>query len=457
MRLVYRICICLGMLLAAAVPADAKRVALVIGNAAYKETSTLANPRNDAEDVAAALKRLGFDVLSGFDLDKRAMERLIREFDQKLQGSEVGLFFFAGHGVQVSGQNHLVPIDARLAAEGDVDFESLPLSLVLSRMERHAKTSIVLLDACRDNPLARNLARSMGTRSAGVGQGLAEVRTGVGSLISFSTQPGNVALDGKGRNSPYTEALKRQLETEGQDILSVLAAVRGDVVKSTEGRQVPWEHTSLLGPVVLKAAQATTARPSSPPDANGRRASVEAAAADAWPLVKDASDPAVLEAFLKRYADTFYGDLARINLAKLKQSGAAAAAIAAKAAAPTVALGSCKGPTIWLHNGSEMRLVAEGKKRSFVYHLPRTGLAEVGIKEGTVLFSGERTGNRYEGMARRFSIKCANRDYKVGGEITDERRISLLGTVQGQDPKTCRPGPMYDDELEFEFVRCLSP
>jgi len=241
--------------LTGSVASSEKRLALVIGNAAYKEAPPLANTRNDATDMSAVLRRLGFDVLEGFDLDKREMKRLIRRFDKALAGADVALFFYSGHGLQVSGQNYLVPIDARLGAEGDLDFESVPLRLVLSRMEREAKTSLVLLDACRDNPLTRNLARSMGTRSANLGQGLAEVRTGVGTLISFSTQPGNVALDGVGqRNSPYTTALLREIEIPGRDLLTTLAAVRGTVVRATDGRQVPWEHTSLLGPVILKTS-----------------------------------------------------------------------------------------------------------------------------------------------------------------------------------------------------------
>jgi hypothetical protein len=245
--------------------AEAGRVALLIGNAAYKETAALANPRNDANDLADVLKRLNFEVMVGFDLSKREMERLIRQFDQKLVGAEIALFFYAGHGIQVGGKNHLIPIDARLSAEGDIDFESLPLELVTRRMEREAKTSIIILDACRDNPLAKNLARTMGTRSTDIGAGLAEVRTGVGTLISFSTQPGNVALDGTGRNSPFTSALLRQIEVKGRDIMTTLAAVRGDVLSATRGKQVPWEHTSLLGPVILSGPAIDTASPIAPP------------------------------------------------------------------------------------------------------------------------------------------------------------------------------------------------
>ena len=310
--------VAVALLLVMPTQAQARRIALVIGNGAYKETAALTNTRNDATDVSAALKRLQFEVLEGLDLDKRAMERLIRQFDQKLSGADIALFFYAGHGIQVAGQNHLVPVDARLAAEGDIDFESLPLDLILRRMEREAKTSVVLLDACRDNPLARNLARTMGTRSANIGQGLAEVKTGIGTLISFSTQPGNVALDGQGRNSPYATALLKQIEAPDRDVLSMLAAVRGEVVRSTGGKQVPWEHTSLLGPLVLTAsASAAPTNPAPAAPATPSPPSKNTEAADAWPRVMDSTSTAVLEAFIRRYSDTIYGDLAKARLADL--------------------------------------------------------------------------------------------------------------------------------------------
>ncbi len=324
-------CLLQGLAFGAPGCAAGNRIALVIGNASYQETAQLKNTLHDAADVSAALKRLGFVVLEGIDLDKRAMERLIREFDKKLTGAEVALFFYAGHGLQVAGQNYLVPTDARLAAEGDVDFESIPLRLVLSRMEREARTSLVLLDACRDNPLARNLARTMGTRSTGVGQGLAEVRTGVGTLISFSTQPGNVALDGDSRNSPYTGALLKQLEVPGRDVLGALAAVRGEVVRATGGKQVPWEHTSLLGPVVLKAGTSGAAAPTL---ATPGGASSLSAAERHWDEVQQSTSIRELEAFARRYAGTFHADLAQARIEDLKAKVAAASPPAIAAVRP---------------------------------------------------------------------------------------------------------------------------
>jgi hypothetical protein len=295
-----------------------RRVALVIGNAAYQNTAPLNNPSNDATDVAGVLQRLDFEVVEGRDLDKRAMERLIRQFGTKLAGADVALFFYAGHGLQVGGQNYLVPTDARLVAEGDVDFESLPLNLVIKQMEREAKTSIVMLDACRDNPLSRNLARTMGTRSAAVGQGLAEVRTGVGTLIAFSTQPGYIALDGQGRNSPYTEALLKYAEVPGKDVSGVLVDVRNDVLKATNGKQVPWEHTSLTGQVYLRSISAPAA--AADPGAPATKSYDKEIEIAFWNSVKDSKSPAVVEAYLERYPRGTFAGLARVMVAQLKEA-----------------------------------------------------------------------------------------------------------------------------------------
>lgn len=279
-----------------------RRIALVIGNSTYQHTAALENPRNDAGDMAAALERLGFEVIVGIDLDKRSMERTIRQFGVKLADADLALFFYAGHGLQVSGQNYLMPADARLSSEGDVDFESIPLHLVLKQMEREAKTGLLLLDACRDNPLARNLARTMGTRSSQVGQGLAEVRTGVGTLIGFSTQPGNVALDGTGRNSPYVAALLKHIEAPNKDIGATLINVRNDVVHATGGKQVPWEHTSLMHEIVLSR---TTAPELGQP---GYDKDMELAF---WNAVKDSRSAEVLQTYLDRFPKGTFAGLAR--------------------------------------------------------------------------------------------------------------------------------------------------
>jgi phosphate transport system substrate-binding protein len=242
-----------------------KRVALVIGNSAYQHAGELANTRNDATDMAAALRAHGFQVIDGFDLDKPAFERKVRDFAAALVGAEVGVFFYAGHGMQVSGQNYLVPIDAQLKTPSALDFEMVRLDLVQRTMEREAPTNILFLDACRDNPLAPNLARAMGTRSTDIGRGLAAAESGIGTLISFSTQPGNVALDGAGRNSPFAGALLKQLTSSNDDLSAMLIAVRNDVMRETQRRQVPWEHSALTGRFYFSpGAGAPAAQPSAP-------------------------------------------------------------------------------------------------------------------------------------------------------------------------------------------------
>jgi uncharacterized caspase-like protein len=226
--------------------AAAKRVALVVGNGAYVEAGTLANPVNDAAEMAKALTQSGFDTVLGLDLDRRGFDEKLRAFSRSLDDADVAVLFYAGHGLQVSSRNYLVPVDARLKTERDLDFEAIGLDFILRQMEsgRDGKTNIVFLDACRDNPLARNLARSMGTRSASVGQGLAEVHTGVGTFIAFSTQPGNVALDGQGRNSPFAAALSKHV-LDRRNLNALMIEVRNDVLKATGGRQVPWDHSAL--------------------------------------------------------------------------------------------------------------------------------------------------------------------------------------------------------------------
>ena len=229
-----------------------KRVALIIGNSAYQHTAQLKNPSNDASDMAEKLKQLGFEVIDGTDLSKAEMERRIRTFAARLDDADVGLFFYAGHGFQVDGKNFLAPIDASLKSDADVDFEAIELDLVLKQMERNARVSIVFLDACRDNPLASNLAQS---RSLQLGRGLAQVEKAVGMMIAFSTQPGNVALDGEGRNSPFTHALLTHIDQQGTTINDLMVEVRKDVLAETGGKQVPWENSSLTGQFYFKPSE----------------------------------------------------------------------------------------------------------------------------------------------------------------------------------------------------------
>jgi tetratricopeptide (TPR) repeat protein len=234
------------------VAALGRRVALVIGNSNYRYANPLPNPANDAADISQMLRRLGFDVIEGLNLDRRGMEDRIRAFGRKLEaGADLALLFYAGHGMQVGGRNYLIPVDAKLERSGDLTLDTIELGQILVQMEAEKRVNLVFLDACRDNPLARSFARSLGTRSASVGSGLAPVQSAIGTMIAYATQPDNVALDGEGRNSPFTTALLKYIATPKLEIGSIMKRVRADVIATTREKQVPWDHSSLVGDVIL--------------------------------------------------------------------------------------------------------------------------------------------------------------------------------------------------------------
>jgi len=238
-----------------AVPSFAagKRLALVIGNGAYRHAPELLNPRNDAEAMSKLLKQMGFEVIAGLDLDKDGMERSIREFARKAPSVDLALFFYAGHGLQIGSHNYLVPIDAKVEEATAVDFELFNLDqTVMKYLGGESKVGIVMLDACRNNPLSRSLARAFGaTRSGEIGMGLAPVHGQGGLLVSFATAPGEVAADGEGVNSPYTTALLKHLPTAELEVELALKRVSREVYLSTGRQQQPWHNSALREEVYL--------------------------------------------------------------------------------------------------------------------------------------------------------------------------------------------------------------
>jgi uncharacterized caspase-like protein len=192
-------------------------------------------------------------VIKGIDLDKAGMEDAIRQFARKAPQADITLLFFAGHGLQIGSRNYLVPVDARLAEEADVKFELLDVQeTIVDLMGRDGSTGIVLLDACRNNPFAEKLARSFSsTRAATIAEGLAPMRGAGGMLIAFATAPGNVAQDGEGPNSPFTNALLRHFAEPGVEIEQMMKRVRNDVFTDTKGRQEPWQNSSLRSELFL--------------------------------------------------------------------------------------------------------------------------------------------------------------------------------------------------------------
>ena len=211
--------------------ATEQRIALVIGNSSYKD-APLANPVNDATDIANALRQAGFKVILKRNANTRDMRQAIREFGGELRRAQVGLFYFAGHGIQVKGANYLVPVGADIASEADTEDLAIDANYALRTMEEaQVKVSIVILDACRNNPYARSF------RSAA--RGLAQMSAATGSVIAYATAPGSVAADGQGRNGVYTKHLLASLAQSNTDILKVFQRTRAEVVKETGGKQTP--------------------------------------------------------------------------------------------------------------------------------------------------------------------------------------------------------------------------
>src|ERR1041385_2407984 len=219
-----------------------KRLALVIGNAHYQFTGALKNPVNDARAIASSLRNLGFEVMESEDVNQAQMKQAINAFGVKLKDYDVGLFYYAGHGVQAKGVNYMVPVEADLKAEEQIEFDCVAADRVLAFMDAaSAKVNLIVLDACRNNPFARSWQRSAG------GGGLAMMDAPKGSLIAYATSPGRTASDGETSNGLYTSALLKFMRNPSLTIEQVFKQVRNEVSDKSGGAQIPWEVTSLTG------------------------------------------------------------------------------------------------------------------------------------------------------------------------------------------------------------------
>jgi tetratricopeptide (TPR) repeat protein len=235
-----------------------RRVALVIGNNAYAHVRPLPNPANDARAMAKSLRDIGFVVTEGTDLGRTAMQATIRDFLRDAARSQVAVVYYAGHGVQIDGRNYLVPIDIEFRAGSGMTDTMMDMDTIMAGLDDQVRTNILILDACRNNPMAPKLASAGPARDIETGSGLAAPAAlgagstlGAGTLIAFATAPGQVALDGEGVNSPFSAALSRHIGTPGLEVQQMLTRVRAEVVAATRGKQVPWSNSSLLGEVYL--------------------------------------------------------------------------------------------------------------------------------------------------------------------------------------------------------------
>ena len=306
---------------------SAQRVALVIGNSNYAHAPILPNPRNDASDIGAALERLGFAVTRLENADRNSLWQGLQEFKRAASVSKVAAVFYAGHGIEVDQRNFLVPVDARLASDQDVEFEAVPLDLVMRALDGASELRLVILDACRDNPFAAKMQRSGATRS--IGRGLARLEPSEQMLVAYAAEAGTVASDGDGRNSPYTAALLRHIEEPGLELDLMFRHVRDSVLSSTGGSQKPFTYGSLSSqgayltgrPAVESTVVSTVVSGQSgssggvPTEPNS--GSFELAF---WESIKNSKDPADFQAYITQFPSGTFTALARNNIQRLNSA-----------------------------------------------------------------------------------------------------------------------------------------
>jgi uncharacterized caspase-like protein len=252
-RLLFNLCMGWVLALGSASAEPDRRVALVIGNGAYKVAPALPNPTIDAKAVAASFRRIGFEVIDGYDLTIGQMRAKLAEFAAAIPDSKAAVVYYAGHGVSVDEENYLLPTDIALKNPSDLDLGAISLTLVLKQMKREERVNVVILDACRDNPFAKELARTF-TRSAIADRGLSRVESDLakGTLLAFASDPKSTALDGKpGENSPFSKALLNHLEDIAVSIDTIMSRVRAEVWTDTKSKQLPWVNTSIIGEFIL--------------------------------------------------------------------------------------------------------------------------------------------------------------------------------------------------------------
>jgi uncharacterized caspase-like protein len=294
-----------------------ERVALVIGNADYARAPTLENPVNDARGMEAKLTKLGFAVTKLENATKDQMEEAIVAFEGKLGPDKIGLFYYAGHGVQVRDKNYLIPVDATIEQERRARIEALDVSLVTDAMRyARSKVNFIILDACRDNPFERKLR--------GSSRGLAAVDAAGGTLIAYATAPGSVASDGNGKNGVYTGALLAALDEPGLSAEQVFKSVRKRVSSATDGQQTPWESSSLTGDFVFNAPapvqQASPVQRATPVQTPAPRVVTEAALElTFWNDVKGTGNVAMFEEYLRQYPTGRFAGLAGIRISSLNK------------------------------------------------------------------------------------------------------------------------------------------
>ncbi len=311
--------------------AQGKRVALVIGNGAYENAPRLDNPAPDARAVADAFRKLGFEVIDGYDVDAAHMRAKVSEFSSALPDASSAVIYYAGHGISVDEENYLIPTDIVLKSPTDLDLGAISVSLLLKQMKREERVNIIILDACRDNPFAQELAKHK-TRAVVGERGLSRIEGDLarGTLIAFASDPKTTALDGPaGRHSPFTEAFLNHVADPGVSIDTVMSRVRAEVWEKTRHNQLPWVNTSLIGDYTLNpqpapeaAAEPEKAQPApSSATAAGDRQSHEDLL---WTSAQHSNLAADYQAYLDTFPNGVFAQMARNRIAALKEGAAPA-------------------------------------------------------------------------------------------------------------------------------------
>jgi hypothetical protein len=315
------------ILFCGAKPADAsaeKRVALVIGNGAYVNAPRLPNPSHDAEDVAAALKRSDFEVILGTDLGQAEMGDVAIRFARASRAADVAVFYYSGHAMQFNGVNYLMPVDAKLEDEADLR-RMTRVDEILDDLQQAKNLRILVLDSCRDNPLADTLKRSIGlTRGASIQRGLTKMEAPLGTIVSFSTQAGRTANDGDGRNSPYTTAFLKHIE-EPAEIGDVFREISDEVYQASKKNQLPELSLSIIGKFYLNGPVSVTVNPPAQPAPVDPCSAAEAH----WKAADSIGTIAAFEDHVARFPRCAFADLAKARIDQLKQKTAVAAPVAA--------------------------------------------------------------------------------------------------------------------------------
>ncbi len=321
-----------GILLLAQAAADARSVALIIGNSKYNKIAELANPTNDAQDLSASLTNIGYEVQTVIDADYETMRKALNKFSESANGAKVAMIFFAGHGIEIDKQNYLIPVDAKLETDTQVAFQTIPLDMMLNAVSGASKLRMVLLDACRNNPFVSKM-RSVGAKKRSLGRGLAAVEPQTGTLVGFAAKEGTTASDGNGRNSPYTSALLKHIAKPDLDVGRLFRKVRDEVLETTGLQQEPFQYGSLPGEDVFMHPLGGTKKPGStgltqqavikpstqPVIPPALPTPQDTEAKQAWDAISSSQRVSDYEIYLQFYSDSLYAKFAKARLEALKK------------------------------------------------------------------------------------------------------------------------------------------